>query len=168
MDSPAGLEFDALWQQEYARVVRIGFLLTGSQEEAADLAQDTFTIAWRKWPAVGRLEVPAAWLHVTVGRLAFNANRKRARLRRLLVEKRTEAPDLDEAMTPDPDLANALSRLPPAQRVVVVLRFYADRSVDQVAEALGKRPGTVRALTFQAMTRLRQELPGSEVIHCGG
>jgi DNA-directed RNA polymerase specialized sigma24 family protein len=36
-----------------------------------------------------------------------------------------------------------------------VLRFYADRSIEDVAEALGKRPGTIRALTSQGVARLR-------------
>jgi len=45
---------------------------------------------------------------------------------------------------------------------VVVLRFYADQSVEEVASGLGKRPGTVRALTSQAMATLRRTLKESE------
>jgi DNA-directed RNA polymerase specialized sigma24 family protein len=39
-----------------------------------------------------------------------------------------------------------------------VLRFYLDRSVDETAEILSKAPGTVKALTFQGLSRLRDEL----------
>ena len=63
----------------------------------------------------------------------------------------------------DTDLVKALMTLTPSQRAVVVLRFLEDRSVEQVASQLGKAPGTVRALTAQAMQRLRAEVPRREV-----
>src|SRR4029079_12753434 len=58
----------------------------------------------------------------------------------------------------DPALAQALRRLSPAQRAAIVSRFYLDLSVDDSAQILGKRPGTVRALTAQGVARLREEL----------
>jgi DNA-directed RNA polymerase specialized sigma24 family protein len=61
----------------------------------------------------------------------------------------------------DPALADALRRLAPAQRAAVVLRFYLDMSVEAAAQALGKKPGTIRALTSQGIARLREDL-GSE------
>jgi DNA-directed RNA polymerase specialized sigma24 family protein len=44
----------------------------------------------------------------------------------------------------------------------VVLRFYADRSIEEVARTLGKRPGTIRALTSQGVARLRSSLGSIE------
>jgi DNA-directed RNA polymerase specialized sigma24 family protein len=64
---------------------------------------------------------------------------------------------------PDLELMAALRELSPAQRAAVVLRHYADRSVLEVASALGKRPGTIRALTAQGVARLRQALSTGEV-----
>jgi RNA polymerase sigma factor (sigma-70 family) len=61
------------------------------------------------------------------------------------------------------DMLEALRSLTPSQRAAVTLRYYADWSVDEVARALGKRPGTVRALTSQAFTRLRALLQDEEV-----
>ena len=46
--------------------------------------------------------------------------------------------------------------LPPRRRAVVVLRFYEDLSEVQIAEALGLRPGTVRATLHQALAQLRE------------
>jgi DNA-directed RNA polymerase specialized sigma24 family protein len=58
----------------------------------------------------------------------------------------------------DPGIRTALAGLPPAQRAAVVLRFYLDLSIDDTAQVLGKRPGTVRALTSQGVARLREDL----------
>jgi DNA-directed RNA polymerase specialized sigma24 family protein len=78
--------------------------------------------------------------------------------RRLRVRRSRSLPAdavVEPPSVPDPALAEALRQLSPAQRTAVVLRFYADRSVEDVADLLGKRPGTVRALTSQGVARLR-------------
>jgi RNA polymerase sigma factor (sigma-70 family) len=58
------------------------------------------------------------------------------------------------------ELLAALRELSPAQRAVVVLRYYTDQSIEDVAQILGKRPGTVRALASQGLSRLRVSLSG--------
>ena len=44
---------------------------------------------------------------------------------------------------------------------MIVLRFYLDQSVETTSELLGKRPGTIRALTSQGIARLRDDLGSS-------
>jgi RNA polymerase sigma factor (sigma-70 family) len=161
MEKQAAVAFELLWHREYPGIVRTAYLMTGSREDAADLAQDAFAVAWRRWEKVGTLDRPGAWVQVTVGKLALNWRRRR----RIYQSTRQPGYIIGEPELADPQLTRALRELPPAQRTVVVLRFYADQSVDQVAQGLGKRPGTVRALTSQAMTTLRAVLNDSEVIN---
>jgi RNA polymerase sigma factor (sigma-70 family) len=63
----------------------------------------------------------------------------------------------------DQRLQDGLSSLTPAQRTVLVLRFYLDWSVADTAKVLGKKPGTVRALTSQGIARLRESVTEREV-----
>jgi DNA-directed RNA polymerase specialized sigma24 family protein len=68
-----------------------------------------------------------------------------------------------EAPGPEPpavELFDALRGLSPSQRAVVVLRYYSDQSIEDVAQVLGKRPGTVRALASQGLARLRASMQG--------
>jgi len=143
--------FEAMWQEHYGSVARSAYLVLGDREEAADVAQEAFTRAFQRWPEVQALERPESWVH----KVAVNLAISRRRTLRRWVRGGPEVRQVDPADPPRDDLAAALRSLTPAQRAVVALRFYLDLSVEEVASALGKRPGTVRALTHQAMTRLR-------------
>jgi RNA polymerase sigma factor (sigma-70 family) len=58
-------------------------------------------------------------------------------------------------------LLDGIDRLPPRMRAAVVLRYYADLSVDECARALGKSPNTVKAQLQEALDRLRSALVDS-------
>ena len=149
-------DFEGFCRLEYARVVRLAYWMTGDHQESLDLAQEAFARAYERWRSVSSMGRPDAWVQRVAVNLALSARRRR----RLLPRLRAQAPDAmtPEPEAPDPELRRALLALTPAQRSAVVLRFYADRSVDETARDLDKRPGTVRALTSQGLSRLREFL----------
>lgn len=148
--------FEALCRVEYAAVVRRAFWMTGDRQESQDLAQEAFARAYERWRSVSKMDRPGAWVQRVAVNLALSARRHRRLLPRLLAQEEDRVvPEPDVA---DLDLTRALLSLTPSQRAAVVLRYYADRSVEETAHDLGKRPGTVRALTSQGLARLRQAL----------
>jgi RNA polymerase sigma factor (sigma-70 family) len=144
-------EFTRFYEAHRAEVFRTAYLMTTNREDAKDLTQETFTRALQHWKKVSEHENPGAWLQLVVGRLAISLHR-RVQVRSKLQTTREETVILDPA---EPAILEALRSLSAAQRIVVVLRFYRDQSVESVARMLGKRPGTVKALTAQALARLR-------------
>jgi RNA polymerase sigma-70 factor (ECF subfamily) len=132
-------------------------LFCGDRGAAEELAQDAFVRALERWDEVAVMAAPEAWVY----RTAFNLARSRYRRRsaeqrggqRLAAASRTIAdlPDTADAVM----LRGLVAALPERQRAAIVARFYAGLSVDEAAEALDCAPGTVRALTHQAMTKLR-------------
>ena len=152
-----GAGFDALYETEFPNVFRTAYLMTGDREEALDLTHEAFARAYERWPSVRGASNPAAWLQRVVANLAISWHRRR-RVRQRFA--RRLGPDVlaIEPQVPDSELMAALRALTSAQRAVVVLRYFGDQSIDDVAEALGKRPGTVSALTSQALARLRELL----------
>jgi RNA polymerase sigma-70 factor (ECF subfamily) len=132
-------------------VFRTAYLITGDRTEAEDLAQEAFARAYEHWSTVSALDRPQAWLQRVVANLALSWRR------RLAVRKRTHAePVQHRQLDPvDHDLVSAVRTLPPSQRVAIVLRFFADQSIEEVAATMRRRPGTVRALTAQGIARLR-------------
>ena len=145
--------FEKFCRDEYAAVVRGVYLITGDPEEAADVAQEAFARAYERWGSVSRLDLPGAWVQRVATNLAISWWRHQ-RVRARFQGSADSGKPLDPRPE-DPDLMAALRALSPAQRAAVVLRYFADQSVEDTARALGKRPGTIRALTSQGLARLR-------------
>ena len=156
VSGPSEEDFERLCRDEYQGVVRTSYLITGDVEEATDIAQEALTRAYARWGTVSEMERPAAWLQRVAANLALSWRRRQRYQRRAEVDVEERA----DAVAPESDieLMDALRFLSPAQRAVLVLRYYADQPVEQVARALDKKPGTVRALTSQAFSRLREFL----------
>lgn len=107
---------------------------------------------------------PAAWAAVVASRVAVDWHRGRRRheqLRRRLVALR--APSVGE-IPPDRDrelamvVAGVLDGLPADQRQLLVLRFYTDLTVPQIAEVLGVAQGTVKSRLHTAVGQMRSRL----------
>jgi RNA polymerase sigma-70 factor (ECF subfamily) len=149
-----GAVFEDLVDRQYARVSRIAYLITGDREEALDVAQETFVRAYERWRQVADMENPDGWLTRVAINLATSSRRRATRRRRS-----TPSPySVAELVAPEPRVAAAILELAPAQRAVVVCHFYLDLSIERTAELLGKKQGTVRALSSQATSRLRTSL----------
>ena len=153
-----GVDFSAFYSAHFPRLVGSLVLYTGDRELAMDLAQETMARAYRDWRKVSHLDAPPAWLH----RVAFNlAN---SAFRRRLIERRSAKRLDDPSQTPhhDTDAADAMdvrarvSTLPPRQKTALVLRYFADMPITEVAQVMGCAEGTVRALTSQALSSMRR------------
>jgi RNA polymerase sigma-70 factor (sigma-E family) len=151
--------FESLWREEYARVYRTAFLVTGDRQEAADVTQEAFARAYERWRTVSRAERPGAWVQRVAVNLALSW-RRRQRLRPR--ETAAAPPEVGQPYElPDPELFAALRSLPAQQRATVVLRHWADLSIEETARTLGKRPGTVKSLDAQGLANLRKRLADS-------
>jgi RNA polymerase sigma factor (sigma-70 family) len=153
-------DFDRFAMEVFPLLVRLTFLITGDGEEARDIAQEALARAYARWSSVGGMERPDRWAAKVATNLAISHERRRRTLSRLPVPRRREVQGPEP---PESPLMAALRSLSPNQRAVLVLRYFADWSIEDVATELGKRPGTVRALTSQGLERMRKLL--AEVEH---
>ena len=143
--------FDVLYREHHAALVRLAHLLTGSLAVAEELAQEALLTTQQRWAT---LDNPPGYARRALVNLARSHQRRRILERRHAGTERlrhTLPPEIDETW-------QAIGRLTPDQRAVVVLRFYEDLSVEQVAELVQKPEGTVKSLQHRALARLRKEL----------
>lgn len=128
-------------------MMRLGYLLTGSNEAAEDLVHDVFLRAQGHMP----LDHPASYLRAAV------VNACRSHHRRILIARR-HAPLPASAVMPRQlvEFRDILLTLPVRQRAAVVLRYFCDLSDNDIAELLSCRPTTVRSLVHRGLANLRE------------
>ncbi|HWJ67852.1 MAG TPA: SigE family RNA polymerase sigma factor [Nocardioides sp.] len=142
-----------------AALSRAAFLLTGDHQAAEDLVQETYVVLVRRWQRSGTVDPEAYVRRILYSR--FVDGWRRRRLVELPWASPPDSTDLDEAgaTTERLTLRDALARLTPKQRAVLVLRFYEDLTETQTAAALGISPSTVKSQTRVALQRLRELAP---------
>ncbi|WP_405144637.1 SigE family RNA polymerase sigma factor [Sphaerisporangium sp. NBC_01403] len=141
-------------------LMRSAYLLTGDAGQAEDLLQTVLMRTARHWPRLMRDGNPEAY----VRRALINQHISWYRRMRGNVEVPRARPpehgrDLGDQSLHRLALRQALLRLTPRQRAVLVLRFYEDRSIDETAALLGCSAGTVKSQTSHALGRLRVLAP---------
>ena len=139
---------DELFREHADALIRLGYLLTGSESVGEDLVQDVFARLARREPAIAQ---PAAYLRRSVINEANSWHRRR---RLELRHTRAEIPQ--HASLDALELADALRVLTTRERAVVVLHYYEGRSIDEVAGILECPRGTAASLQSRALTKLRK------------
>jgi RNA polymerase sigma-70 factor (sigma-E family) len=142
-------------------LTRVAFLLTGDQAAAEDLVQEALIEAARRWRRLSAGGDPEPY----VRRVLYTKHVDRwRRVGRREIHRFAEPPERaggDESVAVDNRvvLREALARLTPRQRAVLVLRFYEDRTERQTAEVLSCSVSTVKSQTRLALRRLREFAP---------
>jgi RNA polymerase sigma-70 factor, ECF subfamily len=157
--------FAALTRRNVDAAYRLAWAILADAGDAEDAVQDAFAMAWRKRTGLREPAKFDAWF----GRILVNTCRERLRTR---ARSRVRAVDaIPETGLPDvgaPDQAiqvglrsmvgDALGALDPDHRIVVVLRYWADLTVDEIAERVGVPAGTVKSRLHYALRSLHTEL----------
>ena len=150
VSSSASTELAALYRDQHVAMVRLAHLLTGSNAVAEDLVHDVFVSLHR---ALESAENPRAYLRTAV------VNRCRSHLRRGRLEEQHRRIETRVELPPEVDETwAALARIPERRRVALVLRFYEDLSVAEIAEVMGCRTGTVTSLIHRGLASMREVL----------
>lgn len=153
----AGDGFDEFYSAAYRRIVGQVFAFLGDLPEAEDVAQDAFARASFHWSRVRTYDMPEAW----VRRVAFNlAHNRTRRVRRGLAALARHGPPapVPAASADRVDLHHALRRIPLRHREVLVLRYVAELSLEEVASQLRLPVGTVKSRLSRARRALAEQL----------
>lgn len=173
----ANREFERFAAEVSGPLLSTGFLMTGNANDAEDLVQETLLKVARRWSRVRSMDHPAAYARRVLTNLILHDADKRTRQRTELQPQDSAAETADEkaaqALREVDDLAEfrwALAQLPARQRAVLVLRYWADLPVAEVADTLDCTEATVTSTASRAAGRLaeiltRAKSPVSEPRH---
>jgi RNA polymerase sigma-70 factor (ECF subfamily) len=164
--------FRVLVERHSRPLFRLAFRMTGNEQDAEDIVQDTFLRAYRR---IGKFDERASfgtWLY----RITVNCSLDLVRARKRRSEQSGPAnPEIDDLMqslpstgaTPDrmamsgearQRIAEAMEELSASERTAFVLRHFEGMCIDEVSRVLGCRPGAARHCVFRAVQKLRRAL----------
>jgi RNA polymerase sigma-70 factor (sigma-E family) len=164
VDDEAKARFGDFVATRSSALIRVAFMLTGDQHAAEDLLQSALTKTAARWRTL-RHEDPEGYVRAVMYREQVSWWRRLGRHREVAVHPPPDsvAPDVTAHADLRFSVRTAMLRLPPAQRAVLVLRFFEDLTETQAAEVLGCSVGTVRSRTHRALSRLRELLAQADV-----
>jgi len=150
--------------RRYERPVRgVALDILGDYHSATDVSQDAFIKAYEQLGGLRKPEAFGPWLMKITRRCALDSVRRKTKEIRLdtKITAKIENPNgrLDEDKQ---RLLAAVLKLPKAEQQVVMLRYFGDNSVNNVAKILGRNVGTVTKQLSRAHRRLRKILERSE------
>ena len=151
MSLTRGSEVERLYREESGRLWRSIVAATGNREVADDAVAEAFTLALEAFPSIRE---PVRWLWRVAFRLAWRDIRRRG------LEAGSMIEDTYEDRHADPGLIRALHRVSPNQRTALVLHYYADLPVKEVAAAMDTTAAVVRVHLLRGRRRLKSLLEG--------
>jgi RNA polymerase sigma-70 factor, ECF subfamily len=158
--------FTRIYDLHFDKIYRYIYVKVHSQAEAEDLTQDVFIKAYEGINSYKWRDLPfTAWLFRIAHNRVIDFIRKSSKEKKASLDEAVAIASGDPVYMTEQNfevyqLKNALEKLPEAQREVATLRFIAELSIAEVAKALGKSEGTVKALQFNAVASLRKLLYG--------
>jgi RNA polymerase sigma-70 factor (ECF subfamily) len=158
-DRPESIDaaFARLSDREMDRCYSLAGYLLGDATEAQDATQEAMAHAWRARETLKDVDAFEGWLDRILVNACMDRMRRRKVIRFVEIEAGEEVTGRDpfHDLLAQDELGRALEVLPPEQRVVVVLRFWRDLPVDEIARRLDCPPGTVKSRLHNAITALR-------------
>lgn len=160
-------EFEDLFVEEYPRVMRTVFFVVQDQGRAEEVTQDAFVALLRHWARIRDYDRPGAWVRRVALRLAVKTARREQRLAALSRRLRPERVEELPVFPVSPETMAALRSLPVKERAVVVLHYFEDRPVDQIADLLDCTPSAVKMRLSRARHHLADLLAEEVSSHVG-
>jgi RNA polymerase sigma-70 factor (ECF subfamily) len=160
--------FEALVLAHQDRLFTIAYRIGGDRHDAEEIVQDAFVRAYRAIAAYSPARTRELRLRGWLTTILLNAGRNRRRIHRVPTVELVFEPGSEPAADPltrrdERDTwARLLSGLSPAQRTAVVLRHVDGLSYAEIAEAVGRPEGTVKAHVHRGLAALRTALVADE------
>src|SRR6266496_22498 len=157
----APLTLEDLYRTHRMRLVRLALLLVDEPATAEDVVQEAFTGLHRHWGNLRDAAAAVGYLRTAVVNGSRSVLRRRKTAREYVPPHAVNARSAERlAMLSSEHQAvvNALSKLPPRQREVLVLRYYGGLSEAEISEAAGISKGTVKSTASRALEALQKAM----------
>lgn len=160
--------FGELMKKYEKPALRVAWLISGNTADSEDIVQEAFTLCYLNRKKLRNPAVFRTWFYRILTRSAWKICKKAGK------ERPTEKPAPEHADSGKSVLENcimkeeeqilyeAVEKLPPKQKTVLILYYYNDMSIREIAKVCGVFEGTVKSRLFHAKERLKELLAQEE------
>lgn len=154
------MKFEEFAERQLPALLAFATALTDQPALADDLAQEVLIRANDRWDRIGGLDRPDLYVRKMMLNEYLSWRRRSWRLIPVgdAVAARDNAPDHAADIAEHQAMLTEIGKLSRRQRAVVVLRYYEDRTDEEIGQLLGCAPSSVRANVSRALAKLRVEL----------
>lgn len=139
--------------ENYDKYYRLAYSYVHNEADAMDIVQEGAYKAILKCDSLKNPEYVDTWIYRIMINEAFSLLRQR---RDLAVMDEVTA--VKEDLYADIDLHNAIEKLPPKDKTIVLLRFFEDKRLEEIAEILNENLSTVKSRLYRVMSKLKLAL----------
>lgn len=169
--------FDELYRSYFPRLYRMAFFITGSKSDSEDVLQETFVKCFLHGKELKNPECFEAWLYRILVRTARRTGKRKTDLSLDGMLEKPESAGIAERLLKDnlaeplervvekeqtSGLWEAIDRLDMKYRIVVLLHYYNELGISEIARITGTLEGTVKSRLFKARKLLRLQLESRE------
>jgi RNA polymerase sigma-70 factor (ECF subfamily) len=147
-------DFEDWYRVEHPRLIASLLLTTGDVDLARESVDEACARVLARWDRVSRMESPGGYVYRTALNVAHR-RRRRAALEARLLARRPPEPDVP---APAGEAWAVVRELPPRQRTALVLRYIADLTEAQIADAMGVTRSTVSSTLADARGAVARRL----------
>lgn len=154
--------FDLLYQEYYLVLFRTALLILGKKEDAEDVLQDTFVSIYNNVKTLSDFEKLRPWVFSILKNTSYTRYKKRKRELpdEFVLDKAEESPTYlgEDDFAEKSEIQDALMSLKEKEREVLVLYYYNDFSIEEIASICKTFQGTVKSRLYRARKNLKKEL----------
>lgn len=155
--------FESLYSKYYDKVFSIACGVLIDPDEAADAVQEIFTLVYRHLGRFDRRSRFSTWLfRVAVNRSIQEARKHRNKWRLVELDEAIAGAAPEEIDNSDPRVQAVLSRLNPADRALIVLFYWEELSLQEIAESLNCNVNAAKTRLYRARERFRALFEGED------
>lgn len=148
-------------EQEKGKMFGIAFAFLRNETDALEAIQETVCRVWIKRRTLREERFFSTWMIRILIHVCMDERKKRRRARNAapheLEQTAVSSDSIDRI-----DMAAQIAKLPPKYQMVIVLKYYRDLTITEIAELLGKPDGTIRTWLHKALKMMREDMGSGE------
>ncbi|MCI8326361.1 MAG: sigma-70 family RNA polymerase sigma factor [Lachnospiraceae bacterium] len=138
----------------YEKYYRIAYSYMKNEHDALDVVQESAYKAMKQWKKVKQEQYIETWIYKIVVNTALNVLKKQQKHSSYEESLITE-PSYEENFEQHDDLISLLATLEEKDRTVIILRFFEDLKIEQIASIIGENSNTTKSRLYRAIRKLR-------------